>query len=61
MIYVVAFDPTKILTCWTLQSDRQKLSFVTAIYVVGKNWPETLVKWLPFVILISKQSLEDMY
>ena len=37
MIYDVALDPIKILTCWTLQSDSQNLSFVKAINVVGKK------------------------
>ena len=37
MIYVVAFDPIKILTCWVLQNDRQNLSFVKAINLVGKK------------------------
>ena len=37
MIYVIAFDPIKILTCWALQNDRQNLSFVKATNVVGKK------------------------
>ena len=37
MIYVVAFDPIKILTCWALKNDRQNLSFVKATNVVGKK------------------------
>ena len=37
MIYVVAFDPIKILTCWALQNDHQNLSFVKAINVVGER------------------------
>ena len=61
MIYVVAFDPVKILTYWTLQSDRQNLSFVTTINKLAKKWPEIPVKWLTpsFVIFVSKQSLGD--
>ena len=35
MIYAMAFDPIKILTCWALQNDRQNLSFVKATNVVG--------------------------
>ena len=37
MIYVVAFDPIKILTCWVLQNDRQNLSFVKSSNVVSKK------------------------
>ena len=59
MIYVVAFDPNKILTCWAHQNDSQNLSFVKAINEVGKKWPEILVKWPTpsFVLFVSKQSL----
>ena len=63
MIYVIAFDPIKILTCWALQNDRQNLSFVKATNGVGKKGPEILVKW-PFhifVIFVSKQSLPSNY
>ena len=37
VIYVVAFAPNKILTCWAHQNDSQNLSFVKAINEVGKN------------------------
>ena len=37
MIYAVAFDPIKILTCWALQNVRQNLSFVKATNVAGKK------------------------
>ena len=37
MIYVVAFDPIKIMTCWALQNDRQNLCFVKATNVVGEK------------------------
>ena len=37
MIFAVAFDPIKILTCWALQNDRQNLSFVKATNVVGEK------------------------
>ena len=37
MIYVIAFDPIKILTCWALQNDHQNLSFVKATNVVGEK------------------------
>jgi len=37
VIYVIAFDPIKILTCWAHQNDRQNLSFVKATNVVGKK------------------------
>ena len=59
MIYVIAFDPIKILTCWALQNDCQNLSFVKATNVVGKKCPEILVKWAfhIFVIFVSKQNL----
>ena len=62
MISVRAFDPIKILTCWALQNDYQILSFVKAINVDGKKWPEILVKWpIPtFVLFILKQSLEGL-
>ena len=64
VIYVVAFDPIKIFTCWALKNDRQNLSFVKATNVVAKKkWSEILVKW-PFhifVIFVSKQSLSTSY
>ena len=37
MIYVVASDSIKIMTCWALQNDCQNLSFVKATNVVGKK------------------------
>ena len=37
MIYVVAFDPTKILTYWGPQNDRRNLSFGKATNVVGQE------------------------
>ena len=39
VIYGLAFDPIKILRCWAPQNDndRQNLSFVKAINVVGKK------------------------
>ena len=54
MIYVVAFDPIKFLTCWALKNDRQNLSFVKAINVVGEKRPEIPIKWPTpsFVIFI---------
>ena len=62
MIYVVAFDPIKILTCWALQNDGQNLSFVKTINSVVKKWLEVFVKWPTpnFVIFISKQSLQQL-
>ena len=36
-VYVIAFDPIKILTCWAIQNDRQNLSFVKAINEVGEK------------------------
>ena len=37
VIYVVVFDPIKILVGWAHQNDRQNLSFVKAITVVGRK------------------------
>ena len=37
VIYVVVFDPIKISIGWAHQNDRQKLSFVKAINVVGRR------------------------
>ena len=56
---VVAFDPIKILTCWALQNDSQKLSFVTAIYEVGEKLARNTSKWSnpSLVLFISKPSL----
>ena len=59
LIYVIGFDPIKILHCLALQNDHQNLSFVKTIDSVDKRWPEILVKWSTpsFVIFILKQSL----
>jgi hypothetical protein len=46
VIYVVAFNPIKILISWAHQNDCQNLSFVKAINVVGEKRPEILVKRL---------------
>ena len=37
MIYVLAFDPIKINALYASQNDRQNLSFVKDINVVGKK------------------------
>ena len=37
VIYVVVFDPIKILIGWAHQNDCQNLSFVKAINVVGQK------------------------
>ena len=37
MIYFVAFDLNKILTCWANQNDSQNLSFVKAITETGEK------------------------
>jgi hypothetical protein len=37
VIYVIAFDPIKIMTCWALQNDCHNLSFVKATNVVGEK------------------------
>jgi hypothetical protein len=59
VIYVIAFDPIKILTCWALQNDSQNLSFVKAINAISKEMARNLIKWPTpsFVIFVSKQSL----
>ena len=44
VIYAVAFDPIKILTCWVLQNDCQNLTFVKAINVVGKKMARNTYK-----------------
>ena len=44
VIHVVVFDPIKISIGLAHQNDLQKLSFVKAINVVGKTWPETVLK-----------------
>ena len=44
MIYVVAFDPIKILTCWGPQNDRQNLSFVRAFNVVGEKMAQNTIQ-----------------
>jgi len=37
VIYVVVFDPIKVLVGWAHQNDRQNLSFVKAINLVGRK------------------------
>ena len=37
VIYVVVFDPIKILVGWAHQNDRQNLSFLKVIIVVGRK------------------------
>ena len=37
LIYFVVFDPIKILVGWVYQNDRQNLSFVKGINVVGRK------------------------
>ena len=37
LICVVVFDPIKILVGWAQQNDRQNLSYVKAINVVGRK------------------------
>ena len=44
VISVIAFDPTKILTCWTLQNDHQNLSFVKGTNVVSKKMARNTCK-----------------
>ena len=58
MIYVVAFDPIKILIGWVFQNDRQNISFVKDEHTYGKkmarNGPKTVIYKGTFV---SNQSL----
>ena len=44
VIYAVAFDPIKILTCWAPQNNRQNLSFVK-VELPAKKWPKIVIKW----------------
>ena len=48
VIYVVVFDPIKILVGWAHQNDRLNLSFLKDFFVVAKKWPEMVIKW-PFM------------
>ena len=44
VIYIVAFDPNKILICWTHQNGSQNLSFVKAINQVGQKMARNTCK-----------------
>jgi hypothetical protein len=44
VIYVGAFDPIKILTCWAPQNDLQNPSFVKATDVVGETMARNTCK-----------------
>ena len=58
MIYVVDFDPIKILTCWALQNDHQNLSFVKDEDTYGKKMARIgRTKVIYKGTFISKQSL----
>ena len=46
---VINFEPIGIKTCLAPQNDRLNLSFVKDIHVVGKKWPEVVLK-RPFSI-----------
>ena len=48
MIYVLALDPIKILTCWVLQNDCQNLTFVQATNVVGEKMTRNTCKMANF-------------
>ena len=63
MIYVINFDPNYIFIDWAHQNDRQNLSFVKAINVVVKKWPEMIVQWpTPSIVrFISNQSLSNSH
>ena len=59
MIYVIAFDPIKIYIDWTHQNDRQSLSFVKYINVVGEKMTGNGRKMTIYtlVIFVSNHSL----
>ena len=59
MIYVINFNPTKILIDWVHQNDSQNLSFVKTTNVFVKKWPEMFVQWpTPSIVrFVSDQSL----
>ena len=44
VFYVIAFDLIQILKSWASQNDRQILSFVKAIHVVGKKMTRNSLK-----------------
>ena len=58
-VYVISFDLIQILISLASQNDGQIFSFVKASNVVGKKWPETVLKCpTPRVVrFISDQSL----
>ena len=62
MIYVVVFNPIKILVGWAHQNDRQNLSFVKAIDVGGRKMTRNTRKWPTptFVIFVSDRSLYQL-
>ena len=44
VIYVVVFDPIKILVGWAHQNDSQNLSFVKTINLVGRKMTRNTLK-----------------
>ena len=44
LIYVVVFDPIKILIPWAHQNDHQNLSFVKTINLVGRKMTRNTLK-----------------
>ena len=48
-IFVITFEPNKIQTCSAPQKDSLNISFVKAVHVVVKKWPEVVLK-RPFII-----------
>ena len=44
-VFVITFEPIKILTCSSLQNDRLNLSFVKDIKVIGKKRLDMVIKW----------------
>ena len=44
VIYVVVFNPIKILIGWAHQNDHQNLSFVRAVNVVGRKMTRNTCK-----------------
>ena len=61
MIYVVAFDPIKIMTCWALQNDCQNLSFVKATNVVGEKMAGNTCKMAMSYLCHFRFETEFMY
>ena len=57
---VITFEPIKILTHKAPQNDRLNLSFVKEVHVIGKKWPEMVVK-LTFIILFHFRTVYTIF